>query len=478
MDTMSNGADFGFEHRPAHATARVLLHALGALLAACLVALGAATSAHAASGDGLIKVFVVPEPTATGGQPATLQSIAASTLGDPSRSVEVFDLNRGLAQKDGGALNGPDDQLHPGWILRLPQDASGPEVQLARDTGAQNAVSSPPDSGQRTSPPDTAWTTMFTIPLTAVVAVLAAIVLALVTAGIVARRRVRSAYAASLRAVRKLGEPMRRKRRLTQRRAAGRRFATDAESVRRAYATLDDFTPTRQQPERPVHALRVDDTGVTVWLTASDAADAPWTNIDSTRWRRPAAAGGWLTRGETTGMTWQSSVSTACLVRAGTDSDGEPVFVDLSWLDGVLSVSGDQAVARDVVHNLLAEIARTRPNTPVSVLRGADGAPAFTVPMGLRELPRVEAPAVSVPATGHGTVRAGASRRPVQGLVVVTGAPGEREAAELAALCGPGGAGWTGLVCGEASGAHWRWYTDADGHVDIPVLDVQLTVPA
>ncbi|TFV34114.1 hypothetical protein E4K10_44605 [Streptomyces sp. T1317-0309] len=61
---------------------------------------------------------------------------------------------------------------------------------------------------------------MFTIPLTAVVAVLAAILLALITAGIVARRRVRSAYAASLRAVRKLGEPMRRKRRLTQRRAA------------------------------------------------------------------------------------------------------------------------------------------------------------------------------------------------------------------------------------------------------------------
>ncbi|MBW8705797.1 hypothetical protein MBT84_39925 [Streptomyces sp. MBT84] len=476
MDTMSNGADLGFEHRPANTTARTLLHALAALLAACLVALGAATSAHAASGDGLIKVFVVPDLAQTGGQPATLQSIAASTLGDASRSEEIFDLNRGLAQKDGAALNGPEDQLHPGWILRLPQDASGPEVQLARDTGTQ--IASPPGPGQQTSPPDTASTTMFTIPLAAAVAVLAAILLALITAGIVARRRVRGAYAASLRAVRKVGEPMRRKRRLMQRRAAGRRFATDAESVRRAYATLDDFAPTRQQPERPVHALRVDDTGVTVWLTASDAADAPWTNIDSTRWRRPAAAGGWLTRGETTGMTSQSSVTTACLVRAGTDSDGEPVFVDLSRLDGVLSVSGDQTVGRDVVHNLLAEIARTRPDTPVTVLRGADGAPALTVPTGLRELPRVETLAVSAPATGQGTVRAGASRRPVQGLVVVTGAPGEREAAELAALCGPGGAGWTGLVCGEASGAHWRWYTDADGHVNIPVLDVQLTVPA
>ncbi|MEV0476826.1 hypothetical protein AB0I50_44355, partial [Streptomyces prunicolor] len=76
-----------------------------------------------------------------------------------------------------------------------------------------------------------------------------------------------------------------------------------------------------------------------------------------------------------------------------------------------------------------------------------------------------------------GTVRAGAARRPVRGLVVVAGTPGEREAAELAALCGPGGAGWTGLVYGEAEGAHWRWHTDADGHVDLPVLDVRLTVP-
>ena len=46
------------------------------------------------------------------------------------------------------------------------------------------------------------------------------------------------------------------------------------------------------------------------------------------------------------------------------------------------------------------------------------------------------------------------------------------------ALCGPGGAGWTGLVYGETQDAHWRWYTDGDGRVDIPVLDLKLTVPA
>ncbi|MFC8520895.1 hypothetical protein [Streptomyces sp. NPDC057257] len=468
---MSNGAGARPEHRPATVTARTLLRALAALLAACLMTIGATASAHAAPQDDLIKVFVVPDPAQTGGQLATLQSIAASTLGDASRSGEIFDLNRGQAQKDGGALTDPADQLHPGWILRLPQDASGPDVQLARDTGAQSATSAPPASGQQTS-------ATFTFPLAAAVAVLGAFLLALITAGIVGRRKVRKAYAATVRAVRGLGEPMRRRRLLMQRRATGRRFATDAESVRRAYGTLGEFAPTRQQPEKPVHALRVDATGVTVWLAASDSADAPWTNVDSTRWRRPAAATGWLTRGDEPGTAAQASVGAACLVRAGTDEDGEPVFVDLSRLDGVLSVSGDRTVARDVVQNLLAEIARTRPNTPVTVLRGADGDLPLAVPAGLRQLPRVDAPAPAAPAAGRGTVRAGASRRPVRGLVVVTGTPGEREAAELAALCGPGGAGWTGLVYGEAGGAHWRWRTDTDGHVDIPVLDVRLTVPA
>ncbi|MFJ9632438.1 hypothetical protein ACIRU8_32530 [Streptomyces sp. NPDC101175] len=510
---MSNGTGGSPEHRPAtgggaHRPPRTLRPALTALraapLAACitaltalvaivaLMALGGAAASAAPADDDLVKVFVVPDPAQSGGQPATLRSIAAATLGDASRAGEILGLNQGQAQKDGGALNSADDPLHPGWILRLPQDASGPDVQLARDTGSQNSVSTAPSSGP-SSAPGTGRSAAFTFPLAAAVALLGAILLALITAGIVGRRKVRAAYAVVARAVRRLGEPIRRRRRLTARRATGRRFATDAESVRRAYGILGEFGPGGRRPERGVHALRVDASGVTVWLTASDSADAPWTNIDSTRWRRPATAPGWLNPGEATGTTpqyaqpspypqpsqsAQSSIAEPCLVRAGTDAEDEPVFVDLSRLDGVLSVAGDQAVARDVVRNLLAEIARTRPDTPVTVLRGADGAPPLDVPAPLRQLPRVEAPAPVAPGAEHTTVRAGAVRRPVRGLVVMAGAPGEREAAELAALCGPGGAGWTGLVCGEADGAHWRWHTDAEGHVDIPVLDVRLTVPA
>ncbi|WP_405914868.1 hypothetical protein [Streptomyces sp. NBC_00728] len=477
---MSNGAGRVPEHRArtaaAHRIPQTLLYALTALLAACLVVLGTTRSAEAApSADDLIKVFVVQDPAQTGGQLATLQSIAAATLGGAGRADEIFELNRGQAQKDGAVLNSLGDQLHPGWILRLPQDASGPGVQLARDTGGGNSASAPPASGTASSGTGDAQSTVLTIPLTAAVALFGAVLLALITAGIVGRRKVRAASGAVGRGVRALGAPSRRRRRLAQRQATSRRFEADGDSVQRAYETLGEFAGTDREPEKPVHALSVDDAGVTVWLSASDAADAPWASIDSTRWRRTAGAPGLRAAGGDDGVTSRSALTTACLVRAGTDEADRPVFVDLSRLDGVLSVSGDRGVARDVVQNLLAEIARSRPNLPVTVLRGSADAPPLAVPPNLRQMPQAATSSVTKPFASHGTVRAAASRRPVRGLVVVSGTPGPQEEAELAALCS---VGWTGLVCGETQEAHWRWYTDGEGRVDIPVLDLRLTVPA
>ncbi|MEV7325875.1 hypothetical protein [Streptomyces sp. NPDC093970] len=500
---MSNGAGQVPDHRPrtvtAHRIWRVLLRGLTALSAVFLVVTGTAgTSEAAPPGDDLIKVFVVQDPARTGGQPATLRSVAEATLGDPARAGEIFDLNRGLAQRDGGALGSPDDQLRPGWILRLPQDASGPGVRLARDPGAPGGAPAPADDAPRASAPPSSGptpppaagderTTVLTVPLAAALALFGVVLLALVTAGIVGRRTVVAGFAAAGRGLARLGEPARRRRLLANRRTVARRFATDTVSVRRAYDALGEFAATGREPETPVHALGVDDTGTTVWLSASDSAGAPWTAVDATRWRRPTPAPGATAIPTATATPTPTAGSgtvplpvpdTACLVRAGADTDGRPVFVDLSRLDGVLSVTGEKPVARDVVRNLLAEIARTRPGTPVTVLRETPGTPPIAVPPGLRQLPHVAPPGVAAPAPARGTVRGAAARRPLRGLVVVAGTPGEREAAELAALCGPGGAGWTGLVCGETRDAHWRWYTDAEGRVDIPMLDLRLTVPA
>ncbi|MFI6784704.1 LysM peptidoglycan-binding domain-containing protein [Micromonospora sp. NPDC050276] len=63
------------------------------------------------------------------GEREYLYRIAVQTLGDGNRFREIFELNRGRIQPDGGQLTDPL-ALQPGWILELPPDARGPGVQV------------------------------------------------------------------------------------------------------------------------------------------------------------------------------------------------------------------------------------------------------------------------------------------------------------------------------------------------------------
>ncbi|TWD13519.1 hypothetical protein FB570_11711 [Streptomyces sp. T12] len=452
--------------RPRHTTARTPRHPnlrVLIVLTACLVWFGAVSVAEATESDDLVKVFVVPDPARSGGEIATLPSVAADTLGDASRSTEIFELNQGQAQLDGAALNDPGEQLHPGWILRLPQDATGKGVQLARDNDGPEPAAGPAPGGS-------AATSVFVIPLGTVLAVLGAILLALATACIVARRRLRAAYVALTRAIHRLGEPLRARRRLRARRMLGRRFAADTDSVHRAHGILNQFADSEGGPEIAVHAVSLDAVGATVWLPSSATAPPQWTSLDTTRWRMTGTDDR-QTEGNRTPDT------AACLVRVGTDVEGAQVFVDLSRLDGVLSIAGDAGVARDVVQNVLYEVARSRPGTPVIILRDRAGESVPVLVPGLRQVSQAAVPTPTA-AASTGTTRLAVARRPLKGLVVLAAPPTDQEAAQFAALCGIGGAGWTGLVCGEMDAAHWRWYAHAEGQVDIPVLDVHLTAPA
>lgn len=400
--------------------------------------------ASPAMADDLVKVFVVTDA----GQ--TLPSIAASTLGDQRRSGEILDLNRGRPQPDGGTLNSADEPLHKGWVLRLPQDASGPDVRLARETGSQ---SQPQDQDQDPA----SGTTSVTFPLAAALAIVGSVLLALITVAIVSRRQVGALLRRVLRAI---TEPGRRRRRLADRRALGERFAADGESLRRGYDTAGH--------EPAVHAIQPNSAGVAVWLSPGDSLAAPWERIDSTRWRRDI------------GSSWRGAAgpTDAFLVRAGADATGDPLLVDLSRLDGVLSVTGDRQVAREVVQNLLGEVAHSRPGTPVLVLPAVDGSSPLVIPGGLQVVPQMTTPPTWTASETPGPLRGAAVRGPVRGLVVLAGDPDEQQLAALLALCGSRGAGWTGLVCGEAGeSAHWRWTARPDGSLEIPVLGLELTVP-
>ncbi|MET8161609.1 hypothetical protein ABZT47_35070 [Sphaerisporangium sp. NPDC005289] len=518
--------------------------AMGAVVSARSLpsrAIFSATSAR--DGDDLIKVYVVRTAERNGGRPDSLTAIAARTLGDVNRAGEIFQLNAGRPQSDGSSLRDPRE-LRPGWILRLPADANGPDVQLARETGTGsgqgngagqgndsgqgNGSGQGNDSGQGTGSgqgdgagqgngsgqgdgsgqgngsgqgDDAGQGNGFSqgngagqggssaqgdesapvggspaanavvLPLPIVLSVLGALLLGLLTAAIVARRRLRRAFAWVPRLIRRLGEPARRARRLAYRRSLAQAFAGDAEAPRRAYAALSELTG----PEGySVHAMSVDDAGVTAWVATRDEPPAPWRDLGGARWRRPADAPTPAARRAHPAP----GTPTPLLVRVGVDDQGGKVFVDLSRLDGVLSVTGDRAVAGDVVRGLLAEVARTAPATPVAVLP-RPGAEAVAVPAGL---PRVEAPRpgsapVLAGARGTGTLRAAAQRRLLRALLVVPGPPTGEEAADLAAFCDPA-TGWTALVSGDADGAHWRWQALPDGSVEIPVLNLTVSAPA
>ena len=135
--TLSRGfrGDAGYIRRTA---AQVIVAAL--VITAVFAALWAGPAA-AASGRGAlaraaaspaakrVKFYIVPQP---GNGPAVaLYGIAARTLGDTHRYIEIFKLNKGRLQPDGNRLENPRT-IDPGWILRLPADASGPGVRFGR----------------------------------------------------------------------------------------------------------------------------------------------------------------------------------------------------------------------------------------------------------------------------------------------------------------------------------------------------------
>ncbi|MFY1681927.1 hypothetical protein ACN265_10390 [Micromonospora sp. WMMD730] len=82
---------------------------------------------HSADATPAGRYYVVGPPV--GGQREYLYQIAATTLGDGNRYREVFELNRGRRQPDGGRLTDPAE-LRPGWVLALPPDARGPGVRI------------------------------------------------------------------------------------------------------------------------------------------------------------------------------------------------------------------------------------------------------------------------------------------------------------------------------------------------------------
>jgi len=72
----------------------------------------------------VVKYWIVDPPV--NGRKEFLFQIAEKALGNGNRFPEIFRLNSGRLQPDGGRMTDPNT-IEPGWILLLPKDARGPE---------------------------------------------------------------------------------------------------------------------------------------------------------------------------------------------------------------------------------------------------------------------------------------------------------------------------------------------------------------
>lgn len=87
----------------------------------------------------------------------SLSAVAEARLGDLDRWPELWELNRGRVQPDGGALSGPD-LIEPGWTLRLPAvdadpGADGPAVVPPEASDVEVGLPSDPPLTPTTSEP-------------------------------------------------------------------------------------------------------------------------------------------------------------------------------------------------------------------------------------------------------------------------------------------------------------------------------------
>ena len=98
-------------------------------LALLLAPVGMAAAAPA-NGDAEYGKYYVVTPSDVG-KPQVLTDIAQRFLGSADRQVEIYNLNVGRQQPDGGTLSDPAD-LHASWALVLPWDAAGDGVQLGQ----------------------------------------------------------------------------------------------------------------------------------------------------------------------------------------------------------------------------------------------------------------------------------------------------------------------------------------------------------
>lgn len=430
-----------------------------------------------AQADAAPKTYTVQPPD--GRRYDSLWDIAERTLGDPFRYNEVFELNRDRQQDDGRVLVDAN-LIHPGWVLHMPADASGPGVS----TPALTPPAAPAGGPVSTPEQD---------PVQQAPASPGALSSAVGTSG----AEVRSAPADGRGW---LGGGLL---------AAGLLIAL---SARRGPYGRPDEAVVEQQVRLAASPGRVDllDRGLRVLAAECAGADRPLPEVVAAYctddelvlsvvgapdapplpWRAVSDGRGWALSTADLGDRATPDVAAPYPALAGIGLHaGADVLVDLEAAPGLVALTGDGLVAREVASALLLELATNGWSDGVRVTAVgfgddlAQAAPHAITAADLLDdvLTELEHEARTAQdalrAVGVDGVLSGrllrAAGRTRPRVVVLSGPPTPQEAVRLQALVSTGRTPLAVVCVGEAEGARWRFVLEADGTIDLGVLGVR-----
>ncbi|MGA9748014.1 MAG: hypothetical protein WBQ50_11220 [Nocardioides sp.] len=412
------------------------------------------------------KVYLVQPPD--GSYHDNLWDIAERHLDNGRRWQEIFDLNKGRLQPDGGELV-LGRLIQPGWVLIMPGDATGVERVQAAPSEARPAA--PPvvqdggavdsdrvDVGGDLEQEQATDRSTLARDLTGGGIVAAGLLIALL-----AERRRRRGAAPDDEALEA---------------EVGLLVGADTDRAAwldRSLRGLSALSRTEQTPLPPVFAVTMTDESIDLRLApARPDAPAPWTPVDEGRtWR--------LTK-DAEEPTELGHAPYPGLVCVGRSLDGADVLVDLESVGGVVAVTGHEATTRQVVSALAVQLA-TAPWTDEQRVFGHELSEVLADLAGDRLMlvddyaPLLERLETSTPQRSAQEVLTGRlARRPgVVPQYAVLGAPPTGQLAErFAALTGAGARGFGVLAAGDVAGTRWRLSVDESGTLTVPLLDLQV----
>ncbi|GAB2480301.1 hypothetical protein GCM10027063_23070 [Promicromonospora xylanilytica] len=358
------------------------------------------------------------------GETEYLYLIAERFLGDGERHPEIFRLNEGRTQPDGGALTDMD-VVEVGWALQLPPDAEGPGLRRGPLPGPSPAAeaSAPVEASAPAGVADAAGGPSWLLPV-------------LVTGGAVVLLGA-AAFGGLL---------------LVRRRRAGRAEPFDDSLLRtdtsaawmvdRALRVLVAACERDGLDLPSVTGVFIEGAAMRLRLgSPASPAPAPWVaNEDGQSWSAP------LARLQSAPASEDSTVRFARLVTIGVGESGR-VLVDFASARGVISLDGPTRARHEVLRRWLGELTGNPWSDDPRVLMVGNGLPQ---PELAERLSAIEQVVPELDAVGGG-------------VLVLSQAPSAAQQDLLAARFATPGFGWVVIVLGETASAKWRLTATEDG---------------